>query len=52
MKKLIIGLSFLALTALFTGCQNPQEDEGISPLPQNRPSAAEMKMGGGIPISY
>lgn len=51
MKKIIFVLS-LAIVALCSGCQNPQEEDGISPLPQNRPSAAEMKMGGGIPLNY
>ncbi|MEI6055699.1 MAG: hypothetical protein WCR55_06535 [Lentisphaerota bacterium] len=51
MKKFIFVLS-MAVVAICSGCQNPQEDDGVSPLPQNRPSAAELKMGSGMPLKY
>ncbi len=51
MKKIIFALS-VTIIAICSGCQNPQEDDGISPLPQNRPSSAELRMGSGIPLKY
>lgn len=51
MKKFIFIFS-LTIIAICSGCQNPQEDDDISPLPQNRPSASELKMGSGMPLKY
>jgi len=51
MKKVLFLLSILAI-AICSSCQNPQEEDGVSPLPQNRPTAKELKMGSGMPLKY
>jgi len=51
MKKMLFVLSILAII-LCSGCQNPQEEDGVSPFPQNRPTAKEIKMGSGFPLNY
>jgi hypothetical protein len=52
MKKLIFIVCVLAIAAC-SGCiQSQQEDEGVSLLPQNRPTTSEMRQGMGIPLNY
>lgn len=52
MKKLIFVVCILTIVAC-SGCvQSQQEDDGVSLLPQNRPTATEMRQGMGIPLNY
>jgi len=52
MKKMIFIICILTITVC-PGCvQSQQEDENVSLLPQNRPTASEMRQGIGIPITY
>ncbi len=37
-SKLIVALIILVFVCLCSGCQSPQERNGVSLLPQNRPS--------------
>ncbi len=52
MKKLMFIVCILTITAC-SGCvQSQQEDDDVSLLPQNRPTAGEMRQGMGIPLTY
>jgi len=52
MRKLIFVVCLLVIAAC-SGCrQSQQEEDGVSLLPQNRPTASDMRRGMGIPLNY